>query len=380
MTDPILFWLSIGLCVIGIASLAAATAIRWPPRPHSITAPFAGPIRKLSFAESLDPERFAEAAEQSALEQFRRHFGEHWADHTVITLQGLQQWAARWQMVVEASPETTKRLLSGAARFQRHGPSGRLLPHAMGTRSGKSLEVVKEVRFSSRALAGAAAASAIVVSVAHMISAADLARKLNKVEQKLDLLLAFRRIDQEAILERIYTNARELLATPLDDLRRVALWRLRGELRQLRATWRCELEHGLREIDDLKDRAWVDRMTTVRSWYDGRVSRKISEGELQIKMVEYSLRLDQLLADASNTWDVSRDTLAGELDAIAQVGDLLKEKVVFISEDRRSSAERMAELVEAMVAEYRTLVRSPANTPAGEELPATPATALLEMR
>lgn len=41
------------------------------------------------------------------------------------------------------------------------------------------------------------------LSAAHMISAADLAPTLKKVDRKLDLLLAYRRIDQAASLERI---------------------------------------------------------------------------------------------------------------------------------------------------------------------------------
>ena len=83
-----------------------------------------------------------------------------------------------------------------------------------------------------------------------MISAADLARTLKQVDQKLDLLLAYRRIDQAASLERIYTSARELLASPLDEIRRMEVWRLRGEMRQLRAAWRGEREHHLNEIKD----------------------------------------------------------------------------------------------------------------------------------
>jgi hypothetical protein len=45
---------------------------------------------------------------------------------------------------------------------------------------------------------------------------------------------------------RIYASARELLASPLDELRRMEVWRLRKEMWQLRATWRGELEHHLR--------------------------------------------------------------------------------------------------------------------------------------
>lgn len=62
------------LAVVGIAALATAILIFWRRRGAESSAsvgivpvlPFAGPIARLSFSESLDPVRFAEAAEEEA--------------------------------------------------------------------------------------------------------------------------------------------------------------------------------------------------------------------------------------------------------------------------------------------------------------------------
>jgi hypothetical protein len=193
-------------------------------------------------------------------------------------------------------------------------------------KTGQITELMKGVGPGRKAIAGAAAASTIIVSAAHMISAADLARTLKQVDQKLDLLLAYRQIDQAANLERIYTSARELLASPLDEVRRMEVWRLRGEMRQLRATWRGELEHRLTEIKDPSKDAWFNWLITRRGTYDDQITEKISEGQLRMMLIEYSLRLDRVLAAASDTWDVSSPTLADELAVINRVGVLLKEK------------------------------------------------------
>jgi hypothetical protein len=192
-----------------------------------------------------------------------------------------------------------------------------------------------------------------------MISAADLARTLKQVDQKLDLLLAYRRIDQAASLERIYTSVRELLASPLDEVRRMEVWRLRGEMRQLRATWRGELEHHLTEIKDPSKDAWFDWLVTSKSSYDNQITEKISEGQLRLMLIEYSLRLDRVLATASDTWDVSTVTLADELAAIDRVGALLKEKAGLISEPKhhQKSAQPMIEYIETMVKNYGTLLQ-----------------------
>jgi hypothetical protein len=277
------------------------------------------------------------------------------ADGTTITLQILRQWGARSEMVVAASAEATKAARTGAAVIGKKG-----LPFVRG-KTGQFREVMKGVGSGRKAVAGVAAATTIVVSAAHMISAADLARTLKQVDQKLDLLLAYRRIDQAASLERIYTSVRELLASPLDEVRRMEVWRLRGEMRQLRATWRGELEHHLTEIKDPSKDAWFDWLVTSKSSYDNQITEKISEGQLRLMLIEYSLRLDRVLATASDTWDVSSVTLADELAAIDRVGALLKEKAGLISElkHHQKSAQPMIEYIETMVKNYGRLLQPP---------------------
>lgn len=366
MTNVGILWLSGGLVVVGIAALATAITIFW--RRHGVEAPAsvaidsaspcAGPIARLSFVQSLDPVLFADAAEEEALAHAKVHLSGLIASGTVITLQTLRQWSAQSEMVVSASAGAIKAARTGAAVIGKKG-----LPLVRG-KAGQFREVMKEVGRGRKAIAGVAAASTIVVSAAHMISAADLARTLKQVDQKLDLLLAYRRIDQAASLERIYTSARELLASPLDEVRRMEVWRLRGEMRQLRATWRGELEHHLTEIKDPSKDAWPVWLITSRGNYDNQITEKISEGQLRLMLIEYSLRLDRVLAVASDTWDVSGVTLADELVVIDRVGALLKEKARLISEPRREFTQPMIEYIETMVRNYGGLLPKHHNLPA----------------
>jgi hypothetical protein len=81
MIDAGLAWLSGGLAVIGIVALATFIAIVWQRRDAGLPAsaevvsvpPCTGPIKKLSFVQSLDPVLFAEAAEEEALAHARIH-------------------------------------------------------------------------------------------------------------------------------------------------------------------------------------------------------------------------------------------------------------------------------------------------------------------
>jgi hypothetical protein len=72
----------------------------------------------------------------------------------------------------------------------------------MDARSGRVIEQLKEMPVST-VTARLATLSAAIVGAAHFIAGADLAKRLSRVESKLDLLLASRRIDQLARLERI---------------------------------------------------------------------------------------------------------------------------------------------------------------------------------
>jgi hypothetical protein len=348
MTDVGFLWLSVGLSVVGIGALVTAIAILWRRRGAESPAP-AGIVPVPPFAVL-----FATAAEEESLAHAKHHLRDLVADGTVITLQILRQWGARPEMVVAASAEATKAARMGAAVIGKNG-----LPFVRG-KTGQFREVMKEVGGGRKAVAGVAAATTIIVSAAHMISAADLARTLKLVDQKLDLLLAYRRIDQAASLERIYTSARELFAAPLDEVRRMEVWRLRGEMRQLRASWRGELEHHLTEIKDPSKDAFFDWLVTSKSSYDNQITEKISgEGQLRLMLIEYSLRLDRVLATASDTWDVSSVTLADELAAIERVGALLKEKAGLISElkHHQKTAQPMIEYIETMVKNYGNLLR-----------------------
>jgi hypothetical protein len=364
MSDNGLFWVGVGLALIVLVSLPTAIVIGWR-RPGAVIAapsktfvrilPCGGPIVRLDFAQSLDPMRFAQAAEEEALAYASRNLRDYIADGTTITLQLLRQLVGRSDITVMPSATGKAAVQTGKAVFQ-WDLLGRRLPHLADAESGKIVEVLKEVGAGRKAMAGFAAATTIIVSAAHMIATADLARTLRLVDQKLDLLLALRHIDQQATLERIYTAAKELLAGPLDDSQHLELWRLRGELRELRATWRREFEHHLVQVDDPAQKGWVERTFTSQSSHDRRITGQISEGQIQLAMLEYSLRVDSILAAASSSWEASLLTLADELAAIERVGWLLQDKAGFISKGGRDAVRPMIEGIGAIVGGYRQLL------------------------
>ena len=153
---------------------------------------------------------------------------------------------------------------------------------------------------------------------------------MKQVESKLDLLLQYRRIDQFAKLERIYTSAKELCSGPMSREKGWELWRLRGELRELRCTWRQELHNHLSQITDPKNDSWFESMFSSQQTLDGKVQKKVTEGQIQIGLMEYSLRLDHVFAAIGGTISEFERTLADELSELENLTKLLRSKVEFI--------------------------------------------------
>jgi hypothetical protein len=322
-----------------------------------------GPIERLSFTESLDAGRFAVAAETAA-EELLTSLWRSAFDGATVTLNGVRLLSSKAEMVVTVSTNGKALIQSGLATVPRHGPSGRLLPVVTDPRTGKVRELMKEVPAAKR-LARLTALSSMVVGAAHIIASADIAKKLKIIDGKLELLLAYRRIDQVAVLERIYTSAKELAHLPADETRRLELWRLRGELRQLRSIWRRELQFHLSNIEDPANEGWVLRqlnaairlLIDVQGNANRKIQGKISEGQLQLTLIEYAMRLDQVLAIGSNTVPAFERTLADELIEMRDVADLLEAKTSYITRrNKQVSVAPMLSGMRAMIEQYEAIL------------------------
>ena len=99
MTDVGFLWVAGGTVLVCIAAVASTIVIFLQRRDSEVSArgiiPLCGgPIMRLSFAESLHPIRFAEAAEEETLAYVNLHLRDLIADSAVVTVQTLRQLLA----------------------------------------------------------------------------------------------------------------------------------------------------------------------------------------------------------------------------------------------------------------------------------------------
>jgi hypothetical protein len=239
-----------------------------------------------------------------------------------------------------------------------HTASGRTLPVLIESGTGKIIEVFKEAR-GARVLSQVANLSTAIVGAAHFIASADISKRLHQLNCKVDLLLAFRRIDQVAALERIFTMAKEIARSLPGRSKRLELWRLRGELRELRSVWRRELEHHLRQIENPEDALWILRTLSPQSSLDQDVQQKIAPIQVQLGLIEYALRLDQALAIGSESTREFSITLGDEMKELEAVASLLEEKANYIKlEAERRSVDPLIEATRTIVSHYQSVAAS----------------------
>lgn len=349
-----------------ISLLALAVAFyKATPAPRILTEEgkqpaFVGPVARLSFTESLDPELFSGAAKTAAIESLKTHWQGVLGDGATVSLNGLRLLSSNAEMVVSISAKGGKLITRGLVSIPRHATSGRLLPIVTDQKTGRIIEVMKEARAAKR-LTQLTALSSVVVGAAHLIASADIARKLRVIDGKLDALLAYRWIDQFSALERIYTSAKELACGPLNDAKRFEIWRLRGELRQLRSAWRREMQFQLSKIDKPTNAGWLERqlkpIADIRDHAKDRlVHGKISEGQLHLSLIEYAMRLDQVLAIGGGTLPEFEQTLADELTEMTAVAELLATKAGYLTgKSENLSVEPILSGIRGMI-EYYTAI------------------------
>ena len=192
-----------------------------------------------------------------------------------------------------------------------------------------------------------------------------LSDKESNLEKKLDLLVAFRQIDKVATLERIYTSAKELASGTMSPIKRWEIWNLPGELRELRIGWRREWEYHLNQIEDPTTDNWFVKNFSMipvarpflkrkQDTRDAQITEKISEGQVQVAYIEYSLRLEQLLAVASRTEKEFMVTLADELQQLDSLARLLHDKSMPLT--NKQGVEPVVKSLNEIVIQYRSLL------------------------
>ncbi|OAN44259.1 hypothetical protein A6A03_17435 [Chloroflexus islandicus] len=281
---------------------------------------------------------------------------------STMLVQAVELNASKGAYTVVFSPEGQRLLSLGKATLMGNGQRP-ILVDVQG-------RIVEMGRISQHSVRVVAALATVAVAAAHIIATGDLVQRIEQIRQGVNWLIMMRQIDQWAKVERIFYAARELCARPIDQTARMELWRMRQELRELRAVLRREWQAKLEQIK--VEPLWVDQLPPdlvewvlqnllipqqykealrnggklppdviewflrnplIRMIYDNALAQEQKKATQAFDqtlvyplLIELGWRLEHVLAIASQTEQEFWKSISNEVDEVAKIVQAIAEK------------------------------------------------------
>lgn len=285
----------------------------------------------------------------------------HGGDSLALALQGASITVNRGVVVAKFSADATRALKVKELRFMVDS-SGKHLPTLVGA-SGKTVENARLLGPLAKGTRIAANLAAAAITAAHIISGIDLAKKMDRLNGKVDFLIAGRRIDQLSRLEGVYCHARELLHGEADDYSQKELHRLGRELFEVRSAWRGEINFhvgSLKKADESVNWFVEFFQNLTRKGKDEKIAETVCACDTEIHLINGSLAIHMALAQAAGKLDTFLQvSLPCELEQISEIRDLLWSRRDFIHEkhpELRSNIGKACYHLDDIIAIYRPMV------------------------
>lgn len=214
--------------------------------------------------------------------------------------------------------------------------------------SGRTVEKARVMGPLTKGTRVAANLTVAAVTVAHIVSGADLAKKLQKLDSKVDFLVAAHRIDQLAKVEGVFRQARELVHLGLNEQRQAELHRLGRELFEVRSAWRREIAHHLGNLHRSEESAnWLVGFFQgrTRKGKDAKVGEVVQARDSEIQLISGSIAIHLALAHAAGTLDsFLQVSLPDELAELKRVRLVLLERRDFIHDKHPELRQQVTEV------------------------------------
>lgn len=361
------FWLVLGICLVSSSTVVFRHRILRLFKRRESLPPY--PVRdqavadqEIAFLRKLPPSpltrlRFNEAAALSGSfgTEMERYCNESLSrvlsgDGVNVAVQSLVLSSNELTLVYNFSSAATHLYETGRATIPLHTESGRLLPWMVD----KSGRIIEQAKGASMLAVRLAQAWSVVVSAAHIVSGLDVLKRLEEIDRNVSILVAGRRIDQDAQLDRIYTEARGILAGKLYHSSIRDLTRCRYDLYQLRRGWGGEITDLLNRAALSDHSAWHPASWWRRGNRERHVVVGIAPVADKLQRLRFALMVDACLAFASGTTqDLMENALPSEEDLWLPLG---KGAALIADRFRKDVQKRQAEELCAGIEAYASIL------------------------
>jgi hypothetical protein len=285
----------------------------------------------------------------------------HGGDGLAFALQGASIAINHGTFIAKFSAEATRLFKAGELRLLIDA-SGKGLPTLVGA-AGKTVANARLLGPLAKGTTIAANIATAAITVAHVVSGIDLAKKMDRLNGKVDFLVAGRRIDQLSRLEGVYRQAKELLHGGVDDYSQKELHRLGRELFEIRSSLRGEISYHVSRLNKASESvnqfiAFFESMT--RKGKDQKTADTVCACDTEIHLINVSIATHIALAQAAGRLNTFLQvSLPDELEQIAEIRELLWSRRNFIHDkhpELRANIEKSCYHLDDISAIYRPMV------------------------
>lgn len=301
---------------------------------NQITLKATNPLSKISFDQAISIYPLIDVVKGLAINELNKKIHYLIPETSNLIIQGLDFTAKRNSIIFEVSKNGQDMLDSGRGVLS-FDSSGKLLPYIRDAESGK---IVEQFRGSKVSLTSQLASlSAIVVSVAHIVSGADISKKIDRIQEGISFLIATRKIDQMADLRSSYENIRELFSAEKNQEVERDLKKEIRHLSKLRYTWIGEIEYHLNQLsytDSYESKNWLTKLFTRKKSIDSKISNKLTPFTAELQLIDFTIVLEILIYQYCGLSNhLTEVRMKDEVANIKKVREVLSDKSNLLTED-----------------------------------------------
>ena len=289
------------------------------------------------------------------------HLASHGCDVLAAALAGATLVIEKGTYIARFSKEGMKLLNAKELKFMKDA-AGNRLPTLVGS-ANKAAENARLLGPLAKGTRIAANLTVAAVTIAHIVSGADIAKKINKLDAKVDLLVAGRRIDQLARIEGVYRQAREILHLEQNSYTQWELHRMGRELFEVRSAWRREIGHHVGQLQRTEESEnWLVGFFQGlnRKGKDEKVASAVSARDAELQLISGSIAIHLALSQAAGTLDIFLQvSLPDEIAELEGLRGLIHERRHFIHEkhpELRDSVSSICSQLDDITRIYRPMV------------------------
>ena len=291
------------------------------------------PLAELSFDQAITVSPLLIELKNMAVEELNRKIQFTIPEAANLIIQALDFSYKRGTFAFELSKNG--QLLVKLGEATPYAESGKLLPHIRSPETGKIIEQFKGADF--QLASKLASVSSMIVGAAHIISGADISRKLDRIQEGVSFLVAARKIDQLADLRSIYEYIRELLSLEKTSETEQDLKKEVRHLSKLRYTWINEIEFHLHQIsckDSYESKSWLKKLFSREKKANQEIANKLTPFSIELQLIDFTLAMELLIYEYCGISNyLSEVRMADEVTKIQKIKRLFNEKSSLLTKE-----------------------------------------------